>query len=88
MAWTKLDIIRQAYSEIGKASYEFDLNPEDLQSALRQLDAMMATWGATQGIRIGFAGGEGFGDLDVSADVPLWSVEALYYNLALRLAPS
>ena len=87
-AWTKLDIIRQAYSEIGKANYEFDLQPEDLQSALRQLDAMMAMWGGTQGIRIGFAGGDGFGKLDVTAEVPLWSVEALYYNLALRLAPS
>ena len=88
MAWTKLDIIRQAYSEIGKANFEFDLQPEDLQTALRQLDAMMAMWSGTQGIRIGFAGGDGFGETDVNAEVPLWAVEALYYNLALRLAPS
>lgn len=88
MPWTKLDIIRQAYSEIGKADYEFDLNPEELQSALRQLDAMMAMWGGTQGIRIGFSGGNGFGDVDQEAEVPMWAAEALYYNLAIRLAPS
>ena len=88
MPWTKRDIIRQAYSEIGKADYEFDLNPEDLQSALRQLDAMMAVWSGTQGIRIGYSGGDGRGELDVNAEVPMWAVEALYYNLALRLAPS
>jgi len=88
MAWTKRQIILQAYSEIGKANYEFDLQPEDLQSALRQLDAMMASWSGTQGIRLGFAGGDGYGDLSVEAEVPLWAVEALYYTLALRLAPS
>jgi hypothetical protein len=88
VAWTKLEVIRQAYSEIGKANYEFDLQPEDLQSALRQLDAMMAMWSGTQGIRIGFSGGDGFGDLDPQTEVPMWAVEALYYNLALRLAPS
>lgn len=88
MAWTKRDVIEQAYAEIGKAAYEFDLHPEDLQSALRQLDAMLAMWSGTQGIRIGFAGGDGFGELDVNTEVPTWAVEALYYNLALRLAPS
>lgn len=87
-SWTKRDIIQQAYAEIGKAAYEFDLHPEDLQTGLRQLDAMLGMWSGTQGIRIGFAGGDGFGELDVSAEVPLWAVEALYYNLALRLAPS
>lgn len=87
MAWTKRDVIRQAYSEIGRADYEFDLQPEDLQTALRLLDAMMASWSGTQGIRIGYSGGNGFGDVDADVEVPDWSVEALYLNLALRLAP-
>lgn len=85
--WTKLDVIEQAFSEIGKASYDFDLQPEDLQTALRQLDAMMATWGGTLGVRIGYSGGDGKGDLSVSTEVPDWAYEALYLNLALRLAP-
>ena len=58
---TKLDIIKQAFSEIGKGAYEFDLQPEDLQNALRKLDAMMAAWGGAGGVRIGYAGGDGKG---------------------------
>lgn len=86
--WTKLQLIQQAYAELGYAAHDFDLQPEDLQTALRQLDAMMAMWSATMGIRLGFVGGDGFGDLDPKIEVPMWAVEALYYNLALRLAPS
>lgn len=86
--WSKLDVIQQAFSEIGKASFDFDLQPEDLQSALRQLDAMMATWGGTLGIRIGFSGGDGKGAISADTQVPDWAYEALYLNLALRLCPS
>lgn len=86
-AWTKLDIIRQAYAECGRADYEFDLNPEDLETGLRLLDAMMATWAAL-GIRIGYSGGDGTGEIDASTEVPLWACEALYLKLAERLAPS
>lgn len=88
MGWTKRQIVEQAFAEIGLASYEFDIQPDGLQSALRQLDAMLAMWSGTQGIRIGFAGGDGFGDIAADTEVPLWAVEGLYYNLALRLAPS
>jgi P22 tail accessory factor len=88
MAWSKRDIIEQAFSEIGKGGYEFDLQPDVLQSALRQLDAMMATFGGALGAKIGFSGGDGFGDVSQTAGVPDWAVEALYLNLAIRLAPS
>lgn len=84
--WSKRDVIAQAFSEIGKGS-DFDLQPEDLQTGLRKLDAMMATWGGAMGIRIGFAGGDGKGDLGVDTAVPDWAYEALYLNLALRLCP-
>lgn len=84
--WTKQDVIAQAFSEIGKG-YDFDLAPEDLQLGLRKLDAMMATWGGTMGVRIGYAGGDGKGDIGVKATVPDWAYEALYLNLALRLCP-
>lgn len=85
--WSKLDVINQAFSEIGKGAYEFDLQPEDMQTALRKLDAMLATWGGTLGVRIGYAGGDGKGDLGVDTMVPDWAYEALYLNLALRLCP-
>jgi hypothetical protein len=85
--WTKSDVIRQAFSEIGMGAYEFDLQPEDMQTALRKLDAMMAAWGGAGGVRIGFSGGDGFGDLEVDTTVPDWAYEALYLNLAIRLCP-
>ena len=53
MGWTKRQFIEQAFEEIGLAAYVFDLTPEQLQSALRRLDAMMAGWN-TNGIRIGW----------------------------------
>jgi P22 tail accessory factor len=88
MGWTKADIIKEAYSEIGKSDYEFDLQPDIMQSGLRRLDSMMASWAGTNGIRIGFSGGEGFGEIDAQTEVPPWAFDALYLNLALRLAPT
>jgi hypothetical protein len=85
--WTKRDIVKQAFSELGKTENDFDLQPETIQLGLRQLDAMVAQW-SIQGIRVGYAGGSGKGDVDADALVPFWAVEGLYLNLALRLAPS
>jgi hypothetical protein len=53
MGYTKRQFISAAFEEIGLASYVFDLQPEQLQSALRRLDAMMADWNA-KGIRLGY----------------------------------
>jgi hypothetical protein len=44
VSWTKRDVIGQAFSEIGLASYTFDLLPEQYEGALRCLDAMIAQW--------------------------------------------
>ena len=88
MPWTKKQIITEAFTEIGKGSYSFDSQPEEYQTALRRLDAMMATWGATANIRIGYVGGNGFGDIDAESTVPDWAVAAMYLNLAINLAPS
>ena len=54
MGWTKREYIEQAFEEIGLASYVFDLTPEQLQSALRKLDAMLAEWNA-KGLRLGLS---------------------------------
>lgn len=88
MPWTKRQICEEAFSEIGKGDYSFDMQPEEFQSALRRLDAMMATWGATANIRIGYVGGNGFGDIGVETEVPDWAVEAMYLNLAIKIAPT
>lgn len=87
MGWTKRDVINQAFQTVGLASYSFDLSAEELQSALRSLDAMMAVWDA-KGARLGYAlpSSPGSSDLDTQTGVPDWAVEAMYMSLGPRLA--
>lgn len=89
MGWTKRQFVTQAFEEIGLAAYVFDMNPEQLQSGLRRLDSMMATWNA-KGIRLGYPlpSSPQDSDLDEQTNVPDSSNEAIYLNLALRIAPS
>lgn len=89
MGWTKRDFVKQAFEEIGYASYVFDLEPEQLQSAMRKLDTMMATWNS-KGIKLYYPlpSGPATGDLDDETGVPDAANEAIYTNLALRLAPT
>ena len=88
MPWTKRQFINQAFSEIGLGAYAFDLEPEQLQSALRQLDGMMAQWYG-KGIRIGYPLPESpdTSDLDTNTGVSDVANEPIYTNLATRLAP-
>lgn len=88
MAYTKRDIVEQAFEEIGLASYVFDLQPQQLDSALRRLDAMMATWNA-KGIRLGYPlpSSPADSDLDQDTGVPDNAIEAMVLNLAVRVAP-
>lgn len=89
MGYSKRQFVAAAFEEIGLASYVFDLQPEQLQSALRRLDVMMAEWNA-KGIRLGYPipGSPESSDLDESSEVPDSANEAIITNLALRLAPS
>jgi hypothetical protein len=89
MSWTKRQFVEQAFDEIGLASYTFDLQPEQLQSALRRLDTMMATWNA-KGIRLAYPlpSNPQDSDLDQNTEVPDSAFEAIYTNLAVRIAPS
>jgi hypothetical protein len=88
MSWSRRQFIEQAFNEAGLASYVFDLTPEQLQSALRQLDAMMATWNA-KGIRIGYPlpSSPQDSNIDDLTEVPDRANEAIYLNLAVRIAP-
>lgn len=87
MSWTKRQLVNQAFEEIGIASYEYDLESEELQSALRKLDIMLAIWNS-KGIRIGFplVGSPENSDLDTESNVTDMAVEAIVLNLACRLA--
>jgi hypothetical protein len=87
--YTKRQVIEQAFEEIGLASYIFDLTAEQLQSALRRLDLMVASWQAMN-IQIGYPlpSDPQNSDIDQQIQTSANNNEALVLNLAVRLAPS
>jgi len=88
MAWTKRDLVIQAFEEIGYASYIYDAMPEQLDSVCRTLDAMMATWNS-KGIKLGYPISPNPSSIDINQDSNLTdsAVEAAYTNLAIRIGP-
>ena len=89
MSYSKRQFVEAALEEIGLASYVFDLQPQQVQSAVRRLDTMMAEWNA-KGIRLAYPlpGSPQDTDLDEITTVPDSANEAIITNLGLRLAPS
>lgn len=86
MGWLKREFVSQAFGKIG-LSYEFDLQSEQRESALRDLDSMMAEWDS-EGIRLGYplpstADGS---SLDQDSHVPDRANMAIVANLAMLLA--
>lgn len=88
MAFTKRDIVNMAFEEIGLAGYVFDLQPQQLEGALRRLDSMMATWNG-KGLRLGYPlpSSPGSSDLGQDTNVSDFAIEAMALNLAVRIAP-
>jgi hypothetical protein len=89
MSWTKKEFIIKAFEQIGFGSYVYDLEPEQFQSALSSLDSMMAGWNA-RGIRVGYplVNSPNASNLDDDTSVPDAAFEAIYSNLAIRIAPN
>lgn len=89
MGWTKRQFVEQAFEEIGFAAYVYDLTADQLDSALRRLDSMMATWDA-KGVQLGYplTSNPQDSDLDTQTNVPDSANEAIYLNLGIRIAPS
>lgn len=89
MSWTKRQFVHHALEELGIANYEFTLEEDQRQFALRKLDAMLATWNA-KGIRLGYPlhGSPEDATLEEETGVPDAATEAIYTNLAIRLAPA
>jgi len=88
MGYTKRQFVSAAFEEIGMAEYVFDLQPEQLQSALNRLDAMLAEWNA-KGLRLGYSlpSSPQDSDLDEPTFAPDSAWEAIITNLAIRIAP-
>jgi hypothetical protein len=89
MGYSKRQFVEAAFEEIGLASYVFDLTPQQIESACRRLDAMMASWNAL-GIRLGYPlpGSPQATGLDDETNVPDAAYEAIITNLGIKLAPS
>jgi len=89
VAYTRRQFVEAALTEIGLASYVFDLSPEQLEYARRRLDAMMADWNG-KGIRLSYPipASPEQGSINDETSVPDSANEAIILNLALRLAPS
>ena len=89
MGWTKRQLISEAFAELGLAASDFDLQPEEMQTALRRLDSMLAMWDG-KGIRLGYPlpSSPDDSDLDQASGLPDGAVETVYLNLAMRIAPS
>jgi len=89
MSYSKRQYINAAFEEIGLASYVFDLQPEQLESALKRLDSMMADWNG-KGIRLSYPipGEPEYSNIDAPTQVPDSANEAIITNLAIRIAPS
>lgn len=87
MSWTKRQLIIQAFEELGLAAYVSDLTPEQLESALRRMDAMVSGWSAN-GIRIAYPlpSSPQLSDLDAESNIPDFAIEAIYLGLTVRSA--
>lgn len=88
MGWTKEQYVAQAFTEIGLAPDVFNVSPDQIQWALRILDSMIATWNGL-GIRLGYPLPASPDDSDLAQDagMPDSANEAVYLNLAIRIAP-
>lgn len=89
MSWTKRQLVVQAFEEVGYAQYAYDLQPEQLQTGLRRLESLMGTWNG-RGIRLGYplTNNPDAAELDASSNIPDSATEAVYTNLAIRIAPT
>jgi len=89
MSWTKQQFVDAAYEEIGLASFNYQITPEEEQFALKRLDALLAEWNA-RGIRLGFPISDNplNAELDEDTYAKDSANEAIFLNLAIRIAPS
>jgi hypothetical protein len=87
MAWTKQQLIEQAYGELALAGFVFDLDAEVLENALRILDTMMAEWLELR-IDVGYLLPSTPEDSNIGDDagLPYSAGATVWRNLAVRLA--
>lgn len=86
---TKGDIVRQAYIELRISGLTNEATPEDTQIALKKLDSMLLAW-TNKGLNLSWNKSDNFVDPDPQEDSGISDAdyEAIYVNLAVKLAPA
>jgi hypothetical protein len=84
---TRRAIIYQAYEELGIAEYNFDISPEELATARRRLDSMMAEWEMIVALGYYMPTNPEDSDVDDETNLPQGAIDAVAKNLSLQLAP-
>lgn len=89
MGWTKQQFILQAFDELGFGSDAYSIGTDQLNLALIKLEAMMGRW-AGKGVHVRYpiAADIDSASLSTTTNVPDAANEAIYKNLAVKLAPS
>lgn len=88
----KRDIIDQAYIEMQINSLSSSPTSEEMSIALRKLESMMLAW-TNKGLNLGYIKAERFSnpeleELDEDSGISDADYEAVYINLAVKLAPT
>jgi hypothetical protein len=82
----KRDLIEAAFESWGSAGYEFERSPEEVNSALRKLNAMMWQWPWD---RLDYVQPTyGAGKPEEYSGIPPWAAQAVSDNLCLLIAPA
>lgn len=84
---TKRDVIMQAYEELGLAEYNFDISPDEMATARKRLDRMMAEWETKVSTGYMIPLNPDDSDENDECGVPDGIINAMAMNLAVRLAP-
>lgn len=89
MSWTKRQFVVAAFEELGLSDANYNLQDAQLNLALKRLDGMMATWNS-KGLRLSYplSSSPDESNLDTDTTVPDKANEAIYLNLAIKIASS
>ena len=82
---TRTRILSRAFGRLAMGDYEFDITADEKAAARLTLDGMMAEWEA-QGLTLGFIPSEDEQNDAVDIGTPAWAEQALWSNLAVRMA--
>lgn len=87
MAWTKRQLIDEAFGVLALQGFRVNLDADQRQGALRKLDSMIGMWNGL-GIRLGYPLTSNPDDSDIDSDsgIPDWANLAVYMKLSVLMA--